>query len=159
MSMGRKTYKIELLNMKIQSNQFIQLADVAIADPQIQSAVEKGTHTADSKRRVVMSETSSEHGEALRQQAASIKRYALNRLPELLQQMEARMQANGIVVLWAADAAEACQHVLDIAKKHKMHRDLLVRLNPGASRRYLKPGERLWVVVTTTRRSRRPPSR
>ena len=106
--------------MKIHSNQFIQLADVAIADPQIQSAVEKGTNNAVANRLLAMSETNKEHGEALRSQAAAIKRNALNRLPELLQQVETNMQANGIVVLWAADAAEARQHVLNIAKEHKI---------------------------------------
>jgi L-lactate dehydrogenase complex protein LldF len=108
--------------MKVESNQFIQLADIAIADPQIQAAVAKGTHNAVSSRLRAMFETSEEHGEALRRQAAAIKRDALNRLPELLEQAEANMQANGIVVLWAVDAAEARQHVLDIAKKHAVNK-------------------------------------
>jgi L-lactate dehydrogenase complex protein LldF len=106
--------------MKIQSNQFIQLADIAIADPKIQAALKKGLNPADAKRSLVMFETSKEHGEALRHQAAAIKRDTLNRLPELLEQVESSLQANGIVVLWAADAAEARQHVLDIAKKHQV---------------------------------------
>ena len=107
--------------MKVQSNQFIQLADIAIADPQIQAAVAKGTHNAVSSRLLAMFETSEEHGEALRRQAAAIKRDCLNRLPELLEQTETNMRANGIVVLWAVDAAEARQHVLDIAKKHEVN--------------------------------------
>ncbi len=106
--------------MKIKSNQFIQLADVAIADPQIQAALEKGTLNADRKRQAVMSEPSAEYGQALRQQAAAIKRHTLHHLPDLLEQVEQRMQANGITVLWAEDAAEARQHVLDIAKKHQV---------------------------------------
>ena len=56
----------------------------------------------------------------MRQQAAAIKRDALNRLPELLKQAEETMQANGITVLWAVDAAEANRLVLDIAKRHNV---------------------------------------
>ena len=108
--------------MKIKSNQFIHLADVAIADPQMQAALEKGTLNADRKRQVVMSETSEEHGQALRQQAAAIKRYTLHHLPELLEQVEQRMQSKGITVLWAEDAAEARQHVLAIAAKHQVRK-------------------------------------
>ena len=32
------------------------------------------------------------------------------------------MQANGITVLWALDAAEARQHILDIARRHQVRR-------------------------------------
>ena len=74
--------------MKVESNQFIQLADIAIADPEVQAALEKGTNTADGKRLLVMSETNEEHGEALRHQAAAVKRDTLNRLPELLEQVK-----------------------------------------------------------------------
>jgi L-lactate dehydrogenase complex protein LldF len=106
--------------MKVQSNQFIQLAEIAIADPDIQAAVEKGTQTAVSGRLRAMSEPNIDHGQALRRQAAAIKRNTLNRLPELLEQVEINMQANGITVLWANDAAEARQHVLAIARKHQV---------------------------------------
>jgi L-lactate dehydrogenase complex protein LldF len=42
----------------------------------------------------------------------------LSILPELLEQAEENMQANGIKVLWAVDAEEANQHVLEIAREH-----------------------------------------
>ncbi|UCC50787.1 MAG: iron-sulfur cluster-binding protein [Anaerolineaceae bacterium] len=106
--------------MKVQSNHFIQLADIAIADPNVQAAVAKGTQTAVAARLRAMSETNVEHGQTLRRQAAAIKRATLNRLPELLEQAESNMQANGITVLWAANAAEARQHVLHIAQKHQV---------------------------------------
>lgn len=44
--------------------------------------------------------------EALRDEAAGIKRHALSRLPELWMQFEARARARGAVVHWARDAAE-----------------------------------------------------
>ena len=52
---------------------------------------------------------------------------ALSRgLPDLLEQAEARMQANGMQVLWAQDAEEACRLVLDLAQRHQV-RSVLVK--------------------------------
>jgi L-lactate dehydrogenase complex protein LldF len=52
--------------------------------------------------------------EALRDLGAAIRRRALARLPELLQQLEARLTANGIEVHWAetADEANALIHAI-----------------------------------------------
>jgi L-lactate dehydrogenase complex protein LldF len=108
--------------MKNQASQFVQRAAVAITDAQVRAAVAQGTHTAYRKRQIVMGETSSEHGEVMRQQSAAIKRHALNQLADLLEIAEARMQANGIQVSWAADAAEACLQVVDIARKHSVRK-------------------------------------
>lgn len=105
---------------EIKSNDFISLAEIAINDPVLQQAVTKGTATAAGQRESAMYATSVEHGEAMRQQAANAKRRALSKLPELLEQAEANMQANGMQVLWAKDAAEARQLVLDIAKQHQV---------------------------------------
>ena len=107
--------------MKVNANNFIPTAQVAINDVDLQTAVSLGTHSAFTKRQAAMFADGKAHGEALRQQAAAIKRYALNHLPDLLEQAEATMQANGIQVLWAVDAAEANQQVLEIARKHNVH--------------------------------------
>ncbi len=104
--------------MKVQSNQFIPAAQIAINDPDLQTAVAFGTHSGFSKRQAAMYVDGHEHGEAMRQQAAAIKRYGLSILPDLLEQAEAAMQANGIEVLWAVDGEEANQHVLEIAQRH-----------------------------------------
>ncbi|MDR0870300.1 MAG: lactate utilization protein [Planctomycetaceae bacterium] len=53
-----------------------------------------------------------------RQQAHDIKQYTLAHLDELLDQFTANLERKGFKVLWAADAEEANQLVLDIAKKH-----------------------------------------
>lgn len=102
--------------MKIESNNFVSLAEIAINEGQ--AAVGKGTRTAFHRRIGAMYGTSHDHGEALRQQAAEAKRRALRQLPELLVQAESRLTENGFTVLWAEDAAEARQHVLDIAHQH-----------------------------------------
>jgi L-lactate dehydrogenase complex protein LldF len=108
--------------MKNQADQFVQRAAVAVSDAQVRAAVAQGTHTAFHKRQIAMGETSPEHGEAMRQQAAAIKRHALNHLADLLEMAEAKMQVNGMQVLWAADAAEARRQVLDIARQHGVHK-------------------------------------
>lgn len=107
--------------MKVQSNQFIPAAQIAINDADLQTAVAIGTSSAFKGRQAAMFAVSQEHGQTLRRQAAAIKRHALNQLPELLEQAEANMQANGIQVLWAVDAAEANRHVLEIAQRHDVH--------------------------------------
>ncbi|MEO0562995.1 MAG: LutB/LldF family L-lactate oxidation iron-sulfur protein [Chloroflexota bacterium] len=106
--------------MQIKSNDFVSLADIGIANKTQQAAVDYGTTKAYNKRLAAMYEDGEAHGEALRAQSAEIKRRALRKLPELLEQAEANMQANGITVLWAADATEARAHVLDVAKKHEV---------------------------------------
>lgn len=105
--------------MKNQSNNFIPAAAVAVRDAEMQTAVAFGTNIGFAKRQAAMFADGREHGQTMRQQAAVIKRSALYQLPELLVQAEATMRANGIQVLWAVDAAEANQHVLEIAARHQ----------------------------------------
>jgi L-lactate dehydrogenase complex protein LldF len=104
--------------MKVNSNNFIPAAQVAIHDLELQKAVSEGTQSGVTKRKAAMYTDGYEYGEAIRKQAAAIKRYALNILPDLLEQAEENMQANGINVFWAADAAEANAQVLEIARRH-----------------------------------------
>lgn len=104
--------------MKIDSKNFVALADIAINGGNVPQAVGKGTRTAYARRISAMYGTSYEHGEAMRQQAAEAKRRALRQLPELLEQAEQTLTENGFTVLWAEDAEQARQLVLDIAKKH-----------------------------------------
>lgn len=104
--------------MQVQSNDFVALADIGIHDEQMRAAVHKGTHNAYNNRLKAMFAGGDDHGQALRQQAAEAKRRALRKLPDLLEQAEATMSANGIQVQWALDAADARRKVLAIARKH-----------------------------------------
>ncbi|MFN2116641.1 MAG: LutB/LldF family L-lactate oxidation iron-sulfur protein [Candidatus Promineifilaceae bacterium] len=106
--------------MEVQSNNFIPAARIAIHDADLQTAVAMGTDSGFDKRQAVMFADGKDHGEAIRRQAAAIKRNALNSLPDLLEQAEAAMQENGIEVLWAVDAAEANRLVLEIARQHNV---------------------------------------
>lgn len=60
--------------------------------------------------------------ERLRERASQIKQYTMAHLPELLEQFERNAQANGIVVHWAADAAEHNRIVLELLQKHGVKR-------------------------------------
>ena len=104
--------------MEIKSNDFIALSEIAIHDATRQSAVKQGTHHAYDKRIDAMTAYGVEHGEAMRQQAAEAKRRALRNLPDVLETAEKNLMDNGFNVLWAVDAEEANQQVLDIIKKH-----------------------------------------
>ncbi|PJF24793.1 MAG: (4Fe-4S)-binding protein, partial [Phototrophicales bacterium] len=106
--------------MELTANRFNQSAVIALEDITLQTALERATTNADSRRRAVLAEL--DHTAALRQQGRASRLRALHDLPELLEQLEANVIANGGHVLWAADAAEANQHVLDICRKHNLKR-------------------------------------
>ena len=104
--------------MKNEAGSFIPAAQVGIHDAEQRAAVAFGAASGFGKRQAAMFAAGEAHGQALRHQAAAIRRHALNHLPELLEQAEANMRANGIEVLWAADGDEANRHVLDVARRH-----------------------------------------
>lgn len=108
--------------MEINANNFIPISEIAVNDAQLTAAVRRGTQTAFNKREASMYAYGRSHGQQLRQQAAEAKRRALRQLPELLERAEANMQANGIQVLWAIDASEAQQHLMQIARQHDVER-------------------------------------
>ncbi|MFN8371753.1 MAG: hypothetical protein U0694_02605 [Anaerolineae bacterium] len=58
--------------MKVESNNFVALAQIAVKDPDLQEAVALGTYNGYSKRLVAMFSQGHEHGEAMRMQAAAI---------------------------------------------------------------------------------------
>ena len=60
--------------------------------------------------------------ETLREIASSIKKHAISRLPDYLEEFEGNATANGIVVHWAEDAAAHNQIVLDLLRERKMSR-------------------------------------
>jgi len=108
--------------MKVESNNFIELASIAIQNTERQAAVRRGTRNGYLNRLAAFTQFGYEHGQHLRMQAAAAKRRALKSLPDLLEEAEARMTENGITVLWAEDAAEARHHVQEIAARHHVKR-------------------------------------
>ena len=55
-----------------------------------------------------------------REAARQIKSYAIANLDKLLVEFEQKITARGATVLWAKDAAEANQHILNIARQHNV---------------------------------------
>ena len=106
--------------MDIHANQFLRSAVIALDDIQLKTALDRGAKRADADRVAAMAETAD--AAALRQQGRGARLRALDDLPALLEQMERRLTARGGVVLWAEDAAEANQHVLDICRRHHLRR-------------------------------------
>lgn len=104
--------------MKVQSNDFISLSEIAINKPELQSAVSYGTGNAYHKRMAAMYAHSHEHGEDMRQQAAEAKRRGLRNLPDLLEKAEQNLTSNGFKVHWALNADEANRIALDIIESH-----------------------------------------
>ncbi len=60
--------------------------------------------------------------EQLREYASQIKNNVLSNLSQYLQEFEEKAKANGVIVHWAADAAEHNKIVHDILKKHNIDR-------------------------------------
>ena len=106
------------MTMRVQSNNFIALSEIAIHDKDLQESVSAGTKNAYYKRQTAMFADGDEHGELMRQQATEAKRRALRHLPDLLEQAEDNLTKNGFNVEWAVDADEANNLVLEIARRH-----------------------------------------
>src|SRR5258708_8981053 len=100
------------------SNAFVQSAAIAMQDIQLQTALDRALGNATAKRQASLDETTD--AAALRQQGRNAKLRALQDLPEMLEQLEARLTEKGIKVLWAVDGQECNQHVLDIATTHNV---------------------------------------
>ncbi len=99
---------------------FQQAVLAALQDKQLQTALDRGTTRSYNARLVAMAETTD--AVALRRQARLARERALNRLPELLEELERNVIANGGHVLWARDAHELNQHVLALCRQHGVRR-------------------------------------
>ncbi|MBI2976869.1 MAG: iron-sulfur cluster-binding protein [Chloroflexi bacterium] len=88
----------------------------AIGDPNLQLALDGNFVRSRDKWEAAMA--SLPEADAVRDRARAIRVEALSRLDHYLLQLEAAVQAQGGVVHWAADAAEANRIVLGIAQAH-----------------------------------------
>ncbi|WP_188037736.1 LutB/LldF family L-lactate oxidation iron-sulfur protein, partial [Actinotalea sp. JY-7885] len=86
----------------------------ALADGQMRTNLRRATRTIRDKRLHVTAELPD--WEALRDAGSAIKADTMQRLPELLEQLEAAVTARGGTVHWARDAAEANRIVTDIVR-------------------------------------------
>lgn len=95
-------------------------ATIALKDIHLQTALDRGTTRAVLGRIAAMAETTDAH--TLRQQGARARERALNKLPELLEKLEANVIQHGGEVLWARDGAEANDLILQICKDNAVKR-------------------------------------
>ena len=88
----------------------------ALKDTQLIKNIKSAMATLVSKRKAIFSDAA--ETERLRTLGNALKKKALGKLPQLLEQLEEKCTQNGIRVHWAETAAEANRHVLDIMKSH-----------------------------------------
>ena len=86
----------------------------ALNNPHLKTALNRSTIRMSNNRVASMGAVD---GQLLRTQTRQMKEYVLRHLPDLLEQFEANVKANGGHVHWARDAAEANQIVLEIARR------------------------------------------
>jgi len=96
---------------------FSKRIELALADSQLRMNFRGAMDFLRNKRQLAFNDV--EEWQALRKKGAAIRQDAIQRLPELLTQLEHQCQQNGIHVHWAENGDEANKIILDIAQQHK----------------------------------------
>jgi len=96
--------------------QFGSRSSAAVADPSLRSAFRGAMDFLQAKRLAQFPDAL--ELENLRLKGEAIRRYSLSRLPDLLEELERKLTANGIVVHWAETPDDANRIMLDIAQRH-----------------------------------------
>ncbi len=91
----------------------------ALADPAQRTALDRATEHLATRRDQAMREID---GARLRDAVRAVREYAVANLPELLEEFERNLIANGCQVHWARDAAEARELVLELARRRGVQR-------------------------------------
>jgi L-lactate dehydrogenase complex protein LldF len=97
---------------------FPEAAAAALGDTQLRQNLAHATGTIRAKRAAVVGEVG--EWEELRLAGAAIKDNTLRRLDEHLLALEEALTRRGAVVHWARDAAEACEIVAEVARRHEV---------------------------------------
>ena len=98
------------------STSFAQRIRLALADTQLRENFRGAMQFLRTKRASVVAHDTT--WEQLRKEGEQIREQVLAELPDLLEQLEASCQRNGIEVHWAEDANSANQLILGIAQQH-----------------------------------------
>lgn len=86
----------------------------ALADPQLKTAIDRTTMTAEAKRKIALAEFP--QYAAARERGTAIKDHVVAHLDHYLEAFERNALASGAQVHWAATAEDACAIVLDICR-------------------------------------------
>jgi L-lactate dehydrogenase complex protein LldF len=108
--------------MQIASMHFKERAHANMGNAQLQGNLQKIKGKFVAKRRASLVEL--DDFEATREAARAIRQRALDRLDVWLEIFEKNATARGATVLWAATPYEVNKHVLDIAKRHGVHKTI-----------------------------------
>ena len=108
--------------MQIASMHFKERAHANMANAGLQRNLEKIKGKFVAKRRASLFEL--DDFEATREAARAIRQRALDRLDVWLEIFERNATTRGATVLWAETPDEVNQHVLDIAKRHGVHKTI-----------------------------------
>jgi L-lactate dehydrogenase complex protein LldF len=95
-------------------------AKAALDDPKLRKSFRGAMDFLQNKRSVQFPDP--DELEQLRDLGEAVRKHALARLPELLVQLEQKLQSNGVQVHWAVDADEANAIMLKIAQSHQASR-------------------------------------
>ena len=91
-------------------------AKTALADAPLRASLRTAMDGLMAKRKAVLPD---EHElQSLRTLCEHVRKRSLSRLPELLEQLEAKLTQLGVTVHWAETPAEACQIIDGIMDKH-----------------------------------------
>ncbi|WP_412840121.1 LUD domain-containing protein, partial [Aeromonas dhakensis] len=101
---------------KYSPRRFQPQAEAALADPVLRQNFRGAMDYLRAKRRDAFADPREES--AVRDAAEQIRQRCLSRLPDLLEQLEANCERNGIRVHWAQTPDEANAIILRIAQKH-----------------------------------------
>ena len=108
--------------MQIASMHFKERAHDNMGNAQLQGNLQKIKGKFVAKRQASLFEL--DDFEATREAARAIRQRALDRLDVWLEIFESNATARGATVLWAETPDEVNQHVLDIAKRHGVHKTI-----------------------------------
>ncbi|MDZ7851825.1 MAG: LutB/LldF family L-lactate oxidation iron-sulfur protein [Halomonas sp.] len=112
--MSMQSSAVQSLGVQTYSpREFHRQAHDALGNPQIRANFRKAMDGLMNKRRDVFGDWDLE---TLRELGANIRLRALAKLPDLLEQLEANCQANGIKVHWAEDGEQACRIIREICE-------------------------------------------
>jgi L-lactate dehydrogenase complex protein LldF len=106
--------------MKVDTNApYKARVETALADENLHTALDRATNRLKSNRTEALAAVDAER---LRAETNAVRRRAVMRLADLLEELETKLIANGCVVHWARDAAEADQIICKIAATHNTKR-------------------------------------
>src|SRR5512134_1392158 len=98
--------------------------DKALGNRHLRTALERATGRMAGQRVAAMTAVD---GERLRAQMRQMKEHALRHLPDLLEQLEANLTANGAQVYWAKEADEVNRTLIQIARKANVQKAVKVK--------------------------------